>query len=505
MRYYQNFIHNGAKSAPCISFLLLIIGCSLFIYQTVYGVKAQTERRLNIGTALIDNILDNSYSALDKVELYLSESCDESLPIMKNLVDIVQGLQSFNIEDHNGVIVCSTSDKLLGYKFNLDSFEDSDLFIKKSDTLTPGHPLLILKRHVRGKILFLTIAGSNIYNSLDVVKNLDKFSIETEDFYLDNQGNLTENDGRYPITHASENHPFKLSTKITLDDYIAYGLKENLFLLIIFALLALSYACLSFIKTRSPSSVHQMKKALINNEFVPYVQPIMNAKGELAGLEVLIRWLKPHGMIYPDTFIPAAEQSGLIIPITEQLMGNVAKELNPIANQLPKDFHVGVNISAKHFDENHQQSLIKCCEEFKGTPTGKHSELLIEITERELITDYEQTNHAISALQVMGAKLAIDDFGTGHSTLDYIKNLSIDTIKIDKSFVDLIDTGAITAQLVDNIIDLSQRLNVSIIAEGVESELQVQYLSERGVDYLQGYYFAKPMPIQDFIDQYFKP
>lgn len=504
MRYYHKLLRNNKISATCVSSVLIIMGCTLFIYTTVTDLREMTESRLKIGTELINNALKESHEALKQAESRLTSSCSENMPIMNGFVNLVPALQSFNIENNDNIVICSTNSKLLGLNLNLSSFKDSDFLLIKSDIITPGHPLVVLKRHIEGKTLFVTIAGSNIYSFLDVIKNIETFAIETKDLYLDNLGNLIPNDGRYPFTYTSDVYQFKLSTRITLQDYINYGLEEKSLLLILFILLAISNSILAYLKTRNPSSTHKMKKALKNNEFIPYVQPIMNAEGKLAGLEVLMRWIKPYGMIAPDLFIPAAEKSGLIIPMTEQLIENVAEQFNPIANKLPTSFHIGLNISAKHFDVSHQESLIKCCEKFKNTSTGQHCELLIEITERELITDYKQTNHTISSLQAMGAKLAIDDFGTGHSTLDYIKNLSIDTIKIDKSYVDLIETGAITAQLVDNIIDLSQRLNVSVIAEGVESALQAQYLSERGVDYLQGYYFSKPMPIDDFINQYLK-
>ncbi|WP_417879776.1 EAL domain-containing protein [Vibrio sp.] len=502
MNKLNDFIGNRTVTNTYVSLFLIIIGLVLFLYQSVSGLRDMTERRLNIAVSLIDNVLDGSYLALEKADPFINKSCSESIPIMLNIVNTVSGLQSFNIGNDKDIIVCSTSDLLIGLKFDLNYLSDSDLFIKKSELLTPGHSLVILKRHVNNRTIFVTIAGSNLYTILDVVKNVDDFIIETPGYYLDNKGSLLSNNGGYSMTQASTKNSFKVNARITLDEYIKYGLQENLFLIIIFILLSMVYSIFSFVKSRSPTSIYHMKKAIKNNEFEPYVQPIMNNKNELAGLEVLIRWIKPNGMIYPDIFIPVAEKTEVIIPITEQLMDNVASQLNPFSSRFPKSFHIGINISAKHFDVRNQESLIECCKKFKETPTGIHSDLLIELTERELITDYEKTNQTIFSLHKLGTKLAIDDFGTGHSTLGYIKNLNIDTIKIDKSFIDLIETKIVTAQLVDNIIDLSKRLNVSIIAEGVETDLQAKYLIERGVDFLQGYYFAKPMTIDEFINQY---
>lgn len=502
MRNLNKFIRNKNITVIYVSLALIFVGCFLFVYQSFFGLRDMTERRINMAISLIDNIFDGSYMALTKAGPLLNEPCDQSMPIMLNIINTVSGLQSFNIENDDNIIVCSTSGLLTGLKFNLDYLSESDFLMKRSKILTPGYPLIVLKRKINNKTIFVTISGSNLYTLLDVIKNVDNFVMETKNFYLDSKGNLLPNDGRYNMTKSSNENEFKISVRIGFNDYVSYGIRENLFLLVIFTLLATIYAAHSFIKTLSPLSIHQIKKALINNQFLPYVQPIVNAQGELAGLEVLLRWTKPHGMIYPDVFIPTAEATGAIIPITEKLMDDVAIQLSPFSSNLPKSFHIGINISAKHFDIDHQDSLIQCCNKFRNTPIGIQSELLLEITERELIKDYEQVNKTISTLHALGVKLAIDDFGTGHSTLDYIKNLSVDTIKIDKSFIDLIEKKAITAQLVDNIIDLSKRLNVSIIAEGVETALQATYLVERGVDYLQGYYFSKPMPIDEFIKEY---
>ena len=200
-------------------------------------------------------------------------------------------------------------------------------------------------------------------------------------------------------------------------------------------------------------------------------------------------------MISPDRFIPLAEDSGLIVPMTRLLMAQVREAFAPLADQLPRGFHFGFNISASHCKD---LSLLDDCRDFIGAFRGNPIKLVLELTERELIVADETTDRLFAELHQLGVFIAIDDFGTGHSSLTYLQAFQVDFLKIDKSFVGMIGSDALSSHIVENVIDLATRLGLLLVAEGVENQVQADYLKERQVSFLQGYFYGRPMPMTAF-------
>ncbi|GAB3228684.1 hypothetical protein GCM10027295_21740 [Pseudaeromonas pectinilytica] len=182
--------------------------------------------------------------------------------------------------------------------------------------------------------------------------------------------------------------------------------------------------------------------------------------------------------------------------MTWQLMRSVAEQLEEYCGQFPKHFHLSFNISGACCKNNR---LLGECRKFLAHTRDKNIQLVLEITEREtLITDGSNIQ-LIEDISNMGVRLAIDDFGTGHSSLAYLQNFKVDTLKIDQSFVRRIGTEPLSQHIVDNVIDLGLRLGISLVAEGVETLQQADYLRDKGVGSLQGYLFGRPVPMQDFL------
>lgn len=216
----------------------------------------------------------------------------------------------------------------------------------------------------------------------------------------------------------------------------------------------------------------------------------------MVGAEVLMRWQHAtEGLIRPDLFIPQAEESGLIVPMTVNLMKTVAKTLHPVQEQLPEAFHISFNISAIHCRD---LSLVAECRAFLAHFQPGRVALVLELTERELLVANPHTLSLFAQLDEMGVKLAIDDFGTGHSSLIYLQQFHVDYLKIDRSFIGRIGTESLSEHIVDNVIDLGRRLGLALVAEGVETEHQAAYLRGKGVHYLQGFLFARPQPLRQF-------
>ena len=209
------------------------------------------------------------------------------------------------------------------------------------------------------------------------------------------------------------------------------------------------------------------------------------------GVEILLRWNNPRvGWVDPDVFIPIAEMQNLIIPLTRYVISETAKKLH----LFPQDpeFQIGINIAAPHFKDG---LLLKDLEQnwFSVKPI---QQLTVELTEREALHD---VNYEVrSELGNRQIKLAIDDFGTGNSSLSWLEMLHPDVLKIDKSFTEAIGTDAVNSTVTDMIIALGQRLNIELIAEGVETDEQASYLQRQGVYLLQGYLFAEPILLEDF-------
>lgn len=212
------------------------------------------------------------------------------------------------------------------------------------------------------------------------------------------------------------------------------------------------------------------------------------------GVEALLRWQHPgKGLVMPNVFVPLAEESGLIIPMTAWLMKKVRADLETLLREHP-DFYVALNLSPKHFADPGLPALVR--EIFGGDfPAGR---LVFEVTERELLSSSDDVaRDAIEALRSYGARIALDDFGTGYSSLRYLAQYRFDLLKIDKAFVDAIGTESVTAGLVEDMVKMACRLSLATVAEGVETDFQMQRLREVGVDYLQGWRLSAALPLPE--------
>ncbi|ENM5739225.1 EAL domain-containing protein [Vibrio mimicus] len=230
-----------------------------------------------------------------------------------------------------------------------------------------------------------------------------------------------------------------------------------------------------------------IEKGLRDEEFIPHYQPIIDSRTqEIVGYEVLLRWQKGHQLVPPGLFISAAESSGLVVKITHQLMQQVYRDLT----QIPESRWVSINVVADHLEQHHLSRFLEKLQ-------WPYSERLkFELTERVPIKAMTQAQEEVFYLLKKGYQFKIDDFGTGYGGFAYLQNLQIASIKIDKMFVDTIDTSDVKISVLDSIIASAKQGNIEVIAEGVERQNQVDYLAERGVYWIQGYFYAKPMPLE---------
>ena len=247
---------------------------------------------------------------------------------------------------------------------------------------------------------------------------------------------------------------------------------------------------------RRVSPYHRIRAAVRKRQFEPWVQPIVDlTTGRCAGVEVLMRWHHPQrGVISPAEFIDEAERTGLILDMADLVMMRAAHRLAQIANEFP-DLYFAFNLTAAQLAHRHLPARL---DELFRDATIPRERVLLELTEREFVD--ATTVAVLNSLRADGWRVAIDDFGTGHSSLSALEQLRIDRLKIDRAFVSTISEETLSRPVLDAIIDLATRLDVVMIAEGVETRKQWEYLATRGVQYAQGYLIARPMEISTFAD-----
>jgi sensor c-di-GMP phosphodiesterase-like protein len=258
----------------------------------------------------------------------------------------------------------------------------------------------------------------------------------------------------------------------------------------------LAFSAFSRAMRRRLSLETELRTALRRGELEVHYQPVVALDtGRCTGAEALVRWRHPRlGLVRPELFIAMAEETGLVVPMTSWMLRRIRDDL---VSHFPgrQDFHVGVNLVAQHFQD---ERIVREVETVLAGSGLDPSVLMLEVTERQLVDDRGGVAQQVMArLRGLGCSLAIDDFGTGQSSLAYLQRFHMDYLKVDKAFVDTIGTDSLSRPVLDAVIDLGHRLDMDLIAEGVEQPYQAIYLRERGVAYAQGYHFSPPMPVVD--------
>ncbi|MGU5740669.1 EAL domain-containing protein [Aeromonas caviae] len=484
--------------------LPMLLGLVIVIWQTATGVKQDAVARLEHARVMFDRTLDNAQLAASALTGSLGRPCLAVVQGLRDQVATVPDVRSVNLA-RGDRIYCSSLYGPVDGGIKLDDYVGGRLDLMKGNPVTPNRPLIAYREEVGEFSVLVGVDGYYLLNILDMLSRNSPLGLVVGNEMLQRNSELTDKlipkDRNGYLEQVSTRYPFKVVTTVSVDEYRAHIWDYSKVGVIIYPLLSLLLGVAVFwLMGRSTSPAQELKRALSQQEFIPYLQPVVNGEdGQWSGCEVLMRWQHPRqGMISPDRFIPLAEDSGLIVPMTRLLMAQVREQFAGKAHYLPRGFHFGFNISASHCKD---LSLVEDCRDFINAFKGNPIKLVLELTERELIVADETTDRLFAELHALGVFIAIDDFGTGHSSLTYLQTFQVDFLKIDQSFVGMIGSDALSSHIVENVIDLATRLGLQLVAEGVENQVQADYLKAREVTFLQGYLFGRPMPMKEFVSQ----
>ncbi|HDW0119963.1 TPA: cyclic diguanylate phosphodiesterase [Enterobacter asburiae] len=403
-----------------------------------------------------------------------------------------------------GAVWCSSLPGNRVLLVNINALPNSQLLLVPSSSTVDGLPVLLVQTKYADSRIIVTVSDSHIRDALDIPLKGLGYALRVGNNVIGMSGDVTKvNETQHLSAHVRDSeYPFSIDY-----NYVAFFSMQNLqnmisqaggILLFLLLMSCLAAYILNKYLTKTTLPEEALGRAISKGDIVPFYQPIVNGKdGTLRGVEVLARWKNPNGgYISPASFIPLAEKSGLIVPLTQSLMAQVVSNLNAVASKIPEGFHVGINYNPSHIAA---PTFVEECLKYKNCFSRHDLKLVIEVTEREPLNIDEKLAQTLNELHTNGFSIALDDFGTGYSGLSYLQDLNIDYIKIDQTFVSRVNEHEDSTLILDSVLDLARKLSISIVAEGVETQEQLDYLIRNNILFMQGYYFFKPVPFSELI------
>ncbi|EGT5658720.1 cyclic diguanylate phosphodiesterase [Citrobacter braakii] len=478
-------------------------------WWSVESLRKNTLTRTGFAQRHIDSIISNAREVAAATRNLAGMPCTGStLSQLRNYVIRTPNVRAIDLV-RQGRIYCTS---LYGVTDEPDRvsppLSHNTLQLLQGNSATPHLSVLVYRKIWSQGTLLISIDGYFIAETLFVINTLPHIYFQVGDTLMSKSGKiltLAQLPAGKRDVFASPDRPYRLITVTSTDILFSNIVHNYQGWLLCCLLLAVATSSLCYRMLARPLTPgEQLKNALAHHEFVPYIQPIIDiTTHRIKGGEILMRWIHPDaGLIPPDQFIPLAETSGLIVPMTRQLFADTSQFFRAHTTRLPADFHLGFNISQAHLLDS---NIVADCHNMMDALLPCRAEVVLELLERDTAECTGEMKTTFEKLKKMGIKFALDDFGTGYSTHAYLQNFSVDYIKIDKSFIQMIGIDDISRHIVDNVIALAENLNISIIAEGVETASQEKYLQARSVKYLQGYRYGRPVPLDEFVRDYLLP
>lgn len=487
--------------ALLVFLLLLLLGCCVASQVAHQRVVSQASTAARQSVALIEKVLAYADLANQEIHNLVGQPCQEVLPILRMVATRTPYIRTINLVMQE-TVYCSSLLGDLNQVVKGTDFAVGGMLLLSGNALRPSHPVVSLRYPAPavGGAVVINIDSTYLAMKLSQSALNGQAWLRIGDRWLDDGGNLHRAISDNPLwvmaTNVSLLYPFAVTVAPPFT-FVTRIVNGGWVLVVWIAVSLFGSVVLWRWWGRAGWPENELTRGIKAQEFVPYVQPVVDARThQLSGVEVLMRWQHAEeGLVEPACFIAQAEESGLIVPMTSQIMAQVVHSLIPLQVYLPLPFHVSINICAAHFTSN---TLLEDCKAFLAGFLPGRVVLILELTERELLRNDHQTQSMFNQLMAIGVQFALDDFGTGNASLAYLKEFPVQIIKLDGSFVRKIGVDNLSQNIVDSIIDLGMKLGLEIVAEGVETISQADYLSSRGVDLFQGYLFGAPQPMAAF-------
>ncbi|OCH15037.1 EAL domain-containing protein [Aliivibrio sp. 1S128] len=465
-----------------VSVIIIFI---LFEYAICVDYQRYVESNIKKTIEKIDLRFDKAAASVDELIDLKGKTCEEMMLPLQKKVARSSSINSISVIQ-DGQYFCSS---IVGSNISKKSIPEKEIHIKEKNLLT-GQPsisyyhryddengLQFYMKEIPLELEDSRFGQISLSNSQYVISKGNVFSIHA----------LTDEK-----VYSSNKYDFHLLFKYdrwsSIKSYIVDKRLDIVISLLMLILMLALLRILSNTSTRFNFNFYKLRSAIRQNQITPYVQPIVSAKEQIIGGEVLARWIKPCGtIISPLEFIPQMERFGLIGEMTKSILRQLHDSYK---NSSHNGLRISVNLTESCLYNDEIYSLCK--------QLSEKCILVLEFTEstefenREKITSYMQKFRAI------GVKFALDDYGTGYSSLQYLNYYQFDFIKIDKSFIDDIETNSQSLKILENIILLANNLDIKLVAEGVENKNQQQILNELKISSHQGFLYFKPMPLNDF-------
>lgn len=473
---------------------VLAAGMILTGYQVMNSTRQANEQAAYNTVNKIENLLNEARGAASQAARLLSAPCSENLQSeLERIILNVRHIRLIALYKNNYLYCSSFRDKDV-ISTSYQSLMDKELSIVTHNTVTPGAQVLVLQTRFPQGMILTSLSAQWIADVMHPFSDVRKMTLLVNDEINTAEHHLPQKGFTIIL---SENYPFAVAFDSAIAFDLTRYLKEGWLPLLLSALLSVMTGLVLWKYTFHTRTLYKsLAEAIEQGEIVPWYQPVVHSdSSEIYGVEVLARWIPPSGdVIPPSTFIPLAEQTGLIIPLTRKLMARVGQKLPEKLKDRTRPFHVSFNFTTTHIQE---ASFVHECRQLTEKFPAGVIKLTVELLEREPFDKVSRLKETLQTLQKNNIAIALDDFGTGHSNLNYLSELPIDIIKIDKLFVQSLTPDVGTARLLDCVIDMARTLNIKVLVEGVETDFQVNYLRNSRVDYFQGYYFSRPVPVSE--------
>jgi sensor c-di-GMP phosphodiesterase-like protein len=493
------------------SLLFSVLFFILFIIVTLTVIKANNareqgqiaERTSEFSSRYFHQLTDT----MRRIGLLTSESCPSVASEINRDAAFSIAVRDFQLV-RNGMVFCSSASGNQNISathslHDIDFDKMMSIDLQMGTPAVPNRPVIIVWQRNPGISNDGVIATLELTLSPYMLFALPGTGYRGFALLIGDSALISSEEGLVPVSKLPQSHFTEVNPgdlPFTLRLYSPSLTGDNIrFTLLGGLLLSLLVCALIYFSLLNRHNVErEILRGLKNKEFFVEYQPVIESRSlKVTGLEALLRWQHPiEGRIPPDIFIGYAETQGLIVELTQHMMSMVAADAHQLQHALPEKSKLSINISPHHMSRvSFHDDVLNFIE---ALPENAF-QVIFEITERGMI-DTEGALREFNWLRHHNIEIAIDDFGTGHSALIYLEKFTLDYLKIDRGFVMSIDQKTLIAPVLDTVLKLTEELKLKTVAEGVETELQSQYLRNHGVTYLQGYLYSKPLGVGELMN-----